>query len=179
MAALYPTSLAPQLNKVPEDTQGSVTPSHGGTVAAGHEFDMPISQPTPAHTNNPTQPSSSPHPLPAPIPRSAHQPATARQRPISMPPQAYNVAAAASGSSSDPNGKERGRTSGEETKRQNRDPARVPSKPTRSSNRILGDYTLSKTLGAGSMGKVKLATHNVTGEKVRFQPQNSFLLIIY
>ncbi|KAF8166602.1 kinase-like domain-containing protein, partial [Mycena galopus ATCC 62051] len=34
------------------------------------------------------------------------------------------------------------------------------------SNRILGDYTLSKTLGAGSMGKVKLATHNVTGEKL-------------
>ncbi|KAJ7083980.1 hypothetical protein B0H15DRAFT_402438 [Mycena belliarum] len=33
-------------------------------------------------------------------------------------------------------------------------------------NRILGDYTLSKTLGAGSMGKVKLATHNITGEKL-------------
>jgi serine/threonine protein kinase len=40
--------------------------------------------------------------------------------------------------------------------------------PTRSrtTNRILRDYTLSKTLGAGSMGKVKLAHHNVTGEKV-------------
>ncbi|KAJ7640305.1 Pkinase-domain-containing protein [Mycena polygramma] len=38
-------------------------------------------------------------------------------------------------------------------------------KPKRS-NRVLGDYTLSKTLGAGSMGKVKLATHNVTGEKL-------------
>ncbi|KAJ7226993.1 Pkinase-domain-containing protein [Mycena pura] len=37
-------------------------------------------------------------------------------------------------------------------------------KPKRS-NRVLGDYTLSKTLGAGSMGKVKLATHNVTGEE--------------
>lgn len=35
-------------------------------------------------------------------------------------------------------------------------------------NRILGDYTLSKTLGAGSMGKVKLATHNITGEKVSY-----------
>ncbi|KII84894.1 hypothetical protein PLICRDRAFT_45728 [Plicaturopsis crispa FD-325 SS-3] len=44
-------------------------------------------------------------------------------------------------------------------------PRRDPSKP-RSTNRILGDYTLSKTLGAGSMGKVKLATHNVTGEKL-------------
>ncbi|KAF7305453.1 Non-specific serine/threonine protein kinase [Mycena chlorophos] len=37
-------------------------------------------------------------------------------------------------------------------------------KPKRS-NRILGDYTLSKTLGAGSMGRVKLATHNVTGQE--------------
>ncbi|KAJ7187036.1 hypothetical protein C8R46DRAFT_1172012 [Mycena filopes] len=37
--------------------------------------------------------------------------------------------------------------------------------PAKRSNRILGDYTLSKTLGAGSMGKVKLATHNITGEK--------------
>ncbi|KAF8346312.1 hypothetical protein F5887DRAFT_883567 [Amanita rubescens] len=34
------------------------------------------------------------------------------------------------------------------------------------SNRILGDYTIGKTLGAGSMGKVKLAVHNVSGEKL-------------
>ena len=40
-----------------------------------------------------------------------------------------------------------------------------PTKP-RTTNRILGDYTLSKTLGAGSMGKVKLAIHNISGEKV-------------
>ncbi|KAJ7773667.1 hypothetical protein DFH07DRAFT_990242 [Mycena maculata] len=43
-------------------------------------------------------------------------------------------------------------------------PPRQP-KPKRV-NRILGEYTLSKTLGAGSMGKVKLATHNVSGEKL-------------
>ncbi|KAJ7641628.1 Pkinase-domain-containing protein, partial [Roridomyces roridus] len=43
-------------------------------------------------------------------------------------------------------------------------PRHAQSKPKRV-NRILGDYTLSKTLGAGSMGKVKLATHNGTGEK--------------
>lgn len=41
-----------------------------------------------------------------------------------------------------------------------------PAKP-RGSSRVLGDYTLGKTLGAGSMGKVKLAYHNLTGEKVR------------
>ncbi|CAK5284185.1 unnamed protein product [Mycena citricolor] len=46
------------------------------------------------------------------------------------------------------------------------DVAEIPPPRHRSkrTNRILGDYTLSKTLGAGSMGKVKLATHNVTGE---------------
>lgn len=37
----------------------------------------------------------------------------------------------------------------------------------RSSNRVLGDYIIGKTLGQGSMGKVKLAYHNITGEKVR------------
>ncbi|TFY69042.1 hypothetical protein EVJ58_g628 [Rhodofomes roseus] len=40
------------------------------------------------------------------------------------------------------------------------------SKSRSSTNRILGDYTLSKTLGAGSMGKVKLAHHSITGEKL-------------
>ncbi|KAG9308123.1 kinase-like domain-containing protein [Chiua virens] len=40
------------------------------------------------------------------------------------------------------------------------------SKQSRTANRVLGDYTLTKTLGAGSMGKVKLAIHNVTEEKL-------------
>ncbi|KAJ7731919.1 kinase-like domain-containing protein [Mycena maculata] len=31
-------------------------------------------------------------------------------------------------------------------------------------SRILGDYTLGQTIGAGSTSKVKLATHNVSGE---------------
>ena len=51
-----------------------------------------------------------------------------------------------------------------------RHPQRAPRlEPPKQSttNRILGDYILSKTLGAGSVGKVKLAHHNVTGEKVR------------
>ncbi|KAI0039409.1 Pkinase-domain-containing protein [Auriscalpium vulgare] len=49
-----------------------------------------------------------------------------------------------------------------------RHPSRGPDTPktrTTRTNRILGDYTLGKTLGAGSMGKVKLAQHNITGEK--------------
>lgn len=38
------------------------------------------------------------------------------------------------------------------------------SKPR--NNRQVGDWVLGKTLGAGSMGKVKLATHQYTKEKV-------------
>ncbi|KAG6810693.1 hypothetical protein H0H92_010718 [Tricholoma furcatifolium] len=45
-------------------------------------------------------------------------------------------------------------------------PRRSSTKPSTRSNRILNDYILSKTLGAGSMGKVKLATHSTTGEKL-------------
>ncbi|CAG8519325.1 11739_t:CDS:2 [Ambispora gerdemannii] len=33
--------------------------------------------------------------------------------------------------------------------------------------KILGNYMLTKTLGAGSMGKVKLATHSLTNEKTK------------
>ncbi|CAM0136889.1 unnamed protein product [Umbelopsis sp. WA50703] len=36
----------------------------------------------------------------------------------------------------------------------------------RKPRKMLGNYTLSKTLGAGSMGKVKLAIHGVTGHKL-------------
>ncbi|KAL1918641.1 uncharacterized protein VTP21DRAFT_2663 [Calcarisporiella thermophila] len=41
------------------------------------------------------------------------------------------------------------------------------SQPVRPrSRKVVGQYTLAKTLGAGSMGKVKLGIHNITGEKV-------------
>ncbi|CAO3679618.1 unnamed protein product [Umbelopsis ramanniana] len=36
----------------------------------------------------------------------------------------------------------------------------------RKPRKVLGNYTLSKTLGAGSMGKVKLAVHGITGHKL-------------
>lgn len=41
-----------------------------------------------------------------------------------------------------------------------------PSPPTKKPSRQIGDYYLGKTLGAGSMGKVKLGTHTSTGAKV-------------
>ncbi|KAJ3129949.1 serine/threonine-protein kinase KIN2 [Nowakowskiella sp. JEL0407] len=40
-----------------------------------------------------------------------------------------------------------------------------PSSNSSRSKKSIGDYRLTKTLGQGSMGKVKLAIHSVTGEK--------------
>jgi hypothetical protein len=37
---------------------------------------------------------------------------------------------------------------------------------SRTRGKQVGDWILGKTLGAGSMGKVKLATHQYTREKV-------------
>ncbi|KAI7552121.1 Pkinase-domain-containing protein, partial [Hortaea werneckii] len=44
--------------------------------------------------------------------------------------------------------------------------AQRPPNPSRSSNPRLGHYNIVKTLGEGSFGKVKLATHIVSGQKV-------------
>ncbi|KAF5345019.1 hypothetical protein D9758_010425 [Tetrapyrgos nigripes] len=134
MTTAYPTSLTKQLNQVPEE--GAVTPSHGGMVM-GHEYDMPIVQP-----------------------RASAAP---RPRPLSMPPQSYNVTAASTtGSSSD--AKETRHDDRERDRDRHRHGGTTSGRSR--SNRILGNYTLSKTLGAGSMGKVKLATHNVSGEQL-------------
>lgn len=32
--------------------------------------------------------------------------------------------------------------------------------------KVIGNYSLQQSIGKGSMGKVKLGVHNVTGEKV-------------
>jgi hypothetical protein len=161
----YPTSLVPQLNQVPEDVEtgliGQTTPSHGGLIG-GHEFDMCIAQPTHAQ---PLPPSPSLAPTPRGTTPSSHRP-----RPVSMPPQlALATGPASASSTSDAKGDRPQVIVGDENaqRRRHRDERdQTTPRPSRT-NRILGDYTLSKTLGAGSMGKVKLATHNVTGEKVR------------
>ncbi|KIJ62403.1 hypothetical protein HYDPIDRAFT_114497 [Hydnomerulius pinastri MD-312] len=187
MAAFYPTSVVSTLGQVPEEIGGNFTPSHRGVVQGGYEFDLPITapsapqpqpyySPSPTSLPTPTTPSTTtatatttaatstatttaaaataiPRPLPAPRPQSTHRP-----RPVSMPPQAYNSSPPTSSS-------DRDRQQMPESKhRQHRDGS--TSKQGRSSNRILGDYTLTKTLGAGSMGKVKLAIHNITDEKL-------------
>ncbi|KAL4065610.1 hypothetical protein V8B97DRAFT_2010421 [Scleroderma yunnanense] len=79
-----------------------------------------------------------PHSQVRPLPTPRPHPSAHRPRPVSMPP-----------------------TASPDRDRQHKQPQKG-----RTTTRILGDYTLTKTLGAGSMGKVKLAVHNVTDEKV-------------
>lgn len=53
-------------------------------------------------------------------------------------------------------------------------PPIAPNDSTRSKDhhrsiplKIIGNYSLQQSIGKGSMGKVKLGVHNVTGEKVK------------
>ncbi|KAF7986947.1 hypothetical protein HWV62_12763 [Athelia sp. TMB] len=157
-SSIMTTAFSPAQQRVQAEesanNSGQITPSHGGTVVVGGEYDLPINKrstempstpQTPTSTAPPTREATQPLPAPTARPSSSSRP-----RPVSMPPQALAPGAVPA------NG------AGEEAAK----PRHASSTTKRSSNRILGDYTLSKTLGAGSMGKVKLATHNVTGEKL-------------
>ncbi|KAG9087304.1 serine/threonine-protein kinase KIN2 [Ceratobasidium sp. UAMH 11750] len=170
------------LTPVVEDTVA--TPTHGGTVTAGHEYDMaieptpekPVAQsPTPPNTplpdlGAPTQApvvDTAPAPSPAKlgVPRVINPAAIAARRPVSMPPQSSNSPAVAivggERMSVDEN-RER-----ENSARRERSERRDKSSGEKSSRgRVLGDYVLTKTLGAGSMGKVKLAVHTPTNQKL-------------
>lgn len=181
MATFYPGPVATVLGRVPEENGWEITASHGGVVEGGLEFDLPISSATQPHPPN-VFPSSSPSPpatssttttsttataartptaapTPRPLPTpSARAQFTQRPRPLSMPPQTYSTSPQTSSSDREK------QPMADQKHRQHRDGS--ASKQSRSANRVLGDYTLTKTLGAGSMGKVKLAIHNVTEEKV-------------
>ncbi|KAB5588399.1 hypothetical protein CTheo_8161 [Ceratobasidium theobromae] len=88
----------------------------------------------------------------APSPRRVVNPAAiAARRPVSLPPQTSAQAAAIQERISD------------ENREREKDARR---KQEKSRGRILGDYVLTKTLGAGSMGKVKLAIHTPSGQKL-------------
>jgi len=145
----YPTGLS-QVNE-----EYASTPTHGGTVNTGHEFDMAITEKIGGNQL---------HPLPTTV-----QPAQAqrrlgassqRPRPVSMPPQSY-------GQSYGPVPAERERQPAEENSKRQHSRDQSTHRVSRGSSRVLGDYTLGKTLGAGSMGKVKLAQHANSDEKVR------------
>ena len=173
--ASFPASLAS--NYVPE--AGAVTPTHGGMVQ-GHEFDLPISQKNhddpapipqaPTANNEPTRPANNSqngvvvNPAAQPVSRRSTSANANKPRPISMPPQPY--------AGSD----DRQRTG--DAANGSRRADGMSGNRSRSSHRVLGDYTLSKTLGAGSMGKVKLAHHNVTGEKVRLSHISQLFVIL-
>ena len=164
MMSGYPTALAPLVS---EETPvaGIHTPTYGGMIA-GHEFDMPIGQSQQLqhqqqqqqqhrHHHQQQQEYHTPaHTIPATT-TTPQRVQTIRPRPVSMPPQSH--APQVPTLSSDENGNRERRKHREDQ----------PSS-RRSGRRTLGDYTLSKTLGAGSMGQVRLASHNVSGEKVCF-----------
>lgn len=177
MASIATHTSAPQNNflKGVANESGQITPSHGGMVT-GMEYDLPIDARAPNRESSPLRPADdsssriprtplktaknlgsetttqtatppeTPEPSSAPIARLQATNGS-RQRPVSMPPQSY--APSVTGSDS--------RSSRNETTQQHR---------TKPAGRVLGSYTMTKTLGAGSMGKVKLAVHNQTGEKV-------------
>ena len=145
----YPTGLS-QVNE-----EYASTPTHGGTVITGHEFDMAIAEKTGA--DQPQPPPTTAQPAPAQRRQGA---SSQRPRPASMPPQSY-------GQSNGTVPAERERQVTEESSRRQHGKDQSTSRVSRGSSRVLGDYTLGKTLGAGSMGKVKLAQHANSDEKVR------------
>jgi len=174
MTTAYPTALATDLNQTSGDSSGGTsTPSHGGTVLGGHEFDLPIAQqqlsppgsnntsmaatPQPPRTAQPSDESDQLQPLPAAIPRSG---TINKPRPVSMPPQtsAPGVPPAAASSN------------GTSDRERSIDEAKRPTpKSGRSSNRILGEYTLSKTLNEneGDGGDNGITFYNRSLEKGR------------
>ena len=144
----YPTGLS----QVSEEYAS--TPTHGGTVTTGHEFDMAIAEKTGGE--QPQPPPTTAQQAPA---QRRSGTSSQRPRPVSMPPQPY-------GQSNGPVPAERERQHADENSRQHHGKDQSAPRVSRGSSRVLGDYTLGKTLGAGSMGKVKLAQHANSDEKV-------------
>ena len=167
------------------------TPSHGGTVTTGYEYDLvptaaavasgddgrrrttfttftTTTTTTAATTTTPQLSTTTWLPPPSsPSPSRSSTP-----RPLSMPPQAYvQQPTSTSTSAAAPPQQDPSRESRQPPDNyQNGSRSHREHRSGRSSTRIIGNYTMTKTLGAGSMGKVKLATHNHTGEKVTIIP---------
>ncbi|KAG8986011.1 serine/threonine-protein kinase KIN2, partial [Tulasnella sp. 427] len=131
-------------------------------MITGHEFDLTVHPPS---SKEPEQRNPAPDDETPPIvtDRRRLQPSTAsRPRPVSMPPQSLPPAVVppANGNHDAPS------TSGDQRAADASSSRNGTTGRSSRGTRVLGDYTLGKTLGAGSMGKVKLAQHNVTGEKL-------------
>lgn len=78
-----------------------------------------------------------------------------------------STAAAAAAAVAAPPAKTRERSKPEARRDKDKDRDKDKERESTRSRRVLGEWTMSKTLGAGSMGKVKLGISSVTGEKVR------------
>lgn len=124
---------------------------------------LPPESPTHSPSSPPTTPTTAS--TTAPIPRGM----ASKPRPMSLPPTSYSPSYSGTSSERPRQYVEQPLASSQRHSQRGLEPPKQ-----RTTNRILGDYTLSKTLGAGSMGKVKLAHHNVTGEKVRMTLPLSF-----
>ncbi|KAK9709731.1 Serine/threonine-protein kinase [Basidiobolus ranarum] len=87
--------------------------------------------------------------------RRCHEPSSPPAAQISRNPSGYDRTSA-------------GRSNGHVSRRQYDSPPSptVQRSYSSRSRKYIGNYQLTKTLGTGSMGKVKLGVHHVTGEKV-------------
>ncbi|GAA6000382.1 uncharacterized protein JCM10292_001486 [Rhodotorula paludigena] len=105
----------------------------------------------------------------------AHSHRSERERGASQPPSrsasisgasaAQQRAVSVSRRPSSSAARERSASDAQQQQQQQQQQGAIGSVP-RSSRRTLGEWQLTKTLGAGSMGKVKLGVSTVTGEKV-------------
>jgi hypothetical protein len=166
-----------------------LTPSHGGTVTTGYEYDLIPKPavtsdddddgfvripPTTFRTSTTTTTTTITPQLRTPTSlapsRSPSPSRSSTPRPLSMPPQAYvqqPTTTSAMPAAPAAHHQDHSRESRQPPDNyQNGSRSHREHRSGRSSTRIIGNYTMTKTLGAGSMGKVKLATHNNTGEKV-------------
>lgn len=128
---------------------------NGGTPrksAAGHGRSQSLASPSPS--------SSSPSRGPT-LPPSQGSP---RQRPPSS--TSSRDPAAREHRSSERRDRERERERSHQADASGSSTREKEQKESSRSRRTLGEWTMSKTLGAGSMGKVKLGVSSVTGEKV-------------
>ena len=89
--------------------------------------------------------------------RRAVRTTSTRPRPVSMPPITNAESLAMTTSPDQASHDQEHRPQGHSSSRRG---------ASRTTVKVIGSYSLGKTLGAGSMGKVKLAYHNQTGEKV-------------
>ncbi|ORY62857.1 hypothetical protein BCR35DRAFT_308894 [Leucosporidium creatinivorum] len=149
------TSIAPTASSTPRKShahgrsQSMATPSTSTSRPPSSSSSSPRQPPSTSASND--RPSSSSAREGTSADRDRERRGERRDREREREREAAAAAGAVNGSSKEREGK-----SGEKER----------EKESTRSRRVLGEWTMSKTLGAGSMGKVKLGISGVTGEKV-------------